>query len=179
MNTGDSQFCEPGTFLRCSTLARREIVNVYAPCSTCSTPSIKKNRSKVEHAPLFLRSRAGRVPSPRVLSHLRSKEGSETMKQPDTKPDTTKAIPSRYLARDAQARAAGAPVVEVFDTGEDYVFWCPYCVRWHKHGRGEGHRVPRERSRGFHQSRARCRGGPGVSRTLRVAVEGAPLSSSG
>ena len=22
-----------------------------------------------------------------------------------------------------------------------YMFWCPFCQRWHRHGRGEGHRA--------------------------------------
>lgn len=34
------------------------------------------------------------------------------------------------------------PVLAYFDTGREQVAgWCPFCRRWHYHGRGDGHRV--------------------------------------
>jgi len=33
------------------------------------------------------------------------------------------------------------PLVECYDTGDNYVFWCFFCEKMHEHGRQEGHRV--------------------------------------
>lgn len=35
----------------------------------------------------------------------------------------------------------GEPLVPCYDTGRQYVFWCPYCRAVHYHGRFEGSRT--------------------------------------
>src|SRR5947208_2060360 len=47
------------------------------------------------------------------------------------------------------------PVFDAYDTGDQYVCWCPFCEKLHRHSRAEGHRVahcserPIKRSDGY------------------------------
>lgn len=33
------------------------------------------------------------------------------------------------------------PILIAYDTGSQYAVWCPYCFKWHFHGKKDGMRV--------------------------------------
>lgn len=33
------------------------------------------------------------------------------------------------------------PILIAYDTGSQYAVWCPYCSKWHFHGKEDGMRV--------------------------------------
>lgn len=33
------------------------------------------------------------------------------------------------------------PILLAYEKGSQYAVWCPYCFKWHFHGKKDGHRV--------------------------------------
>jgi hypothetical protein len=63
------------------------------------------------------------------------------------------------------------PLVEAIESEDGCLsFWCPYCVRWHYHGQGEGHRVAHCDTPPTRPSR-KANGGPTASPYLQTGYE--------